>query len=47
MDVGANVQLMDSDSIIQTVFAHSGLCVNHPIESQQMGLKMMFPDYII
>ncbi len=22
-------------------------CVNHPVESQQMGWKMMFPDYII
>jgi len=21
--------------------------VNHPVESQQMGWKMMFPDYII
>jgi len=22
-------------------------CVNHPVESQQMGWKMMFPDYVI
>jgi len=41
MDVGANVQWMDLDSIIRTVFALSGLrnlkCVNHAVESQQMG----------
>jgi len=47
--VDFNFQWMDSNYIIQTVFTHSGLynpkCVNHLIESQQMG--MMFPDYII
>ena len=46
-----NFQWMDSDYIIRTVFTHSRLylpkCVNHPVESQQMGWKMMFLDYII
>ena len=51
MDVDANVQWMDSDSIIRMAFTLSGLrnpkCVNHPVESQQMGWEMMFLDYII
>jgi len=43
MDVDANVQWMDSDSIIRTFFILSGLCnpkcVNHPVESQQNGVR--------
>jgi len=42
---------MDSEYIIQTFFTLSGLCnskcVNHTVESPQMGWKMLFPDYII
>jgi len=49
MDVDANDQWMDSDSIIRTVLTLSRLCnlkcVNHPIESQQMGWEMIFPNY--
>jgi len=45
--VDFNFQWMDSDYIIRTIFTHFGLYnpkyANHPVESQQMGWKMMFP----
>ena len=43
MNVDANVQWMDLDSIIRTFFILSGLCnpkcVNHPVESQQNRVR--------
>jgi len=51
MDVDANFEWMDSEYIIRKVCTIFGLCnpkyVSHPVESQQMGWKMMFLDYII
>jgi len=51
MYVDANVEWIDSEYITRTLFTLFGLfnpkCVNHPVESQQMGWEMMFPDYII
>jgi len=50
MDVDAKVEWMDSDYIIWKVLTIFGLCnpnsVKHPVESQQMGWEMLFPDYI-
>ena len=51
MDVDANLEWMDSEYIIRKICTISRLCnpkcVNHPIESQQMGWETTFPDYII
>jgi len=51
MDVDANFEWIDSEYIIWNVCSISWLinpkCINHLVESQQMGWEMIFPDYII